>query len=156
MIFAQARPQFCGPAVWCELFAVDFDFNVLYELCCFLIRTDKHINHEAENSYCRNEADDVEMSGESAAELVYHESNAIRKAALISDGEPCPLRTVHFTLDCADCSEARSAKKVENKERICGNTGECLSDCLIYGSFSAAIENAESTNNVFLCNKTCD
>ena len=96
------------------------------------------------------------MAGKETSELVDHEGDDIRKAALIADGEPSPLCVVHLTLDGADGSKAWSAKQVEHEEGVAGDLRESLGNFLINRSLAAAVENTERTDDVFLRNKTGD
>lgn len=94
-----------------------FNLYVLRKLCCFgVLLEEEHVDHTDEDSGRNDDADNVCLADKDVAELSYHESDAVCKAALISDCELCPFSVVHLTLDSTDCCEAGSAKKVEYEE----------------------------------------
>ena len=76
-----------------------FNLYVLRKLCCFgVLLEEEHVDHTDEDSGRNDDADNVCLADKDVAELVYHEGDAVCKAALISDCEPCPLSVVHLTL----------------------------------------------------------
>ena len=89
----------------------------------FFIGLKEHIKHKRKNQSGGDKSNDIEVTGEGAAKLVYHEGDCISKSALITDCEPSPFCAVHFALHSADCREAGRAKKVEHKEGIAGDSG---------------------------------
>ena len=126
------------------------------ELRGFLIRLEEHVDDACKQDHADDHTEDIGMAGEEAAELVDHEGDDIRKAALIADGEPGPLRAVHLALDGADGREARSAQQVEHEEGVAGDAGEGVHQVLIDRSVAAAIENAKRADNVLLGNEAGD
>ena len=126
------------------------------QLGSFLVGLEEHVDHTGEDNDGRDQADDVQAAGEGVAELIDHQGNEVSKAALIADGEPCPLRVVHLTLDRADGREARSAQQVEHQEGIPGDAGEGRRDILVNGQLTAAVEDTERTDDVLLGDKASD
>lgn len=130
------------------------------KLAALLVRLSEHIYCKAEDNNGNDEAYNTEnavnSSCEEVAEAVYNKCSSVSKSALIADRDPEPLGVVHLTLDSAHCCEAGCAEEVEDKEGHTAYGSECCTHCGIYGLVSAAVENAEGTNDVFLCNKTCD
>ena len=126
------------------------------QLGSFLIGLEEHVDDQGERRDGRDQSDDVQAAGEGVAELVDHQGNEVSKAALIADGEPCPLRVVHLALDRADGREARSAQQVEHQEGITGDAGEGRRDILVNGQLTAAVEDAERTDDVLLGDKASD
>ena len=122
----------------------------------FLIGFEEHIEHKRKNCNSGDKSNDVEVAGEGAAELVYHEGDCISKSALITDCEPGPFCVVHFTLHSADCCEARCAEKVEYEEGIAGDSVEGSCKVLVNSTVAAAIEDTESTDDVLFCDKSGD
>ena len=92
------------------------DSYFLLKLCCFLIRTNQHIDHECDKSYCKDESDNVNISCEQAAQLIDDERYCISEYALITNCEQCPLCVVHLSLHSTDSCEARCAEEIECEE----------------------------------------
>ena len=118
---------------------------LIAQLGSFLIGLEEHVDHTGEDNDGSDQADDVQAAGEGVAELVDHQGNEVSKAALIADGEPCPLRVVHLTLDRADGGKARGAQEVKNKEGIACDAGKVHGKILIHRAVAAAIEDTERT-----------
>ena len=94
-----------------------FDLYVLRKLCCLgVLLEEEHIDHTDEDCNRNDDSDNVCLADEDVTELSYHKSDAVCKAALVSDCEPSPFSVVHLTLDSTDCCEAGSAKKVKYEE----------------------------------------
>ena len=132
------------------------DFDLRGQLGRFLVRTHEHPDHSGKHRNGKDKTDNVDISGEETAELVDHKSDAVCKAALITDSEPCPLCVVHLTLDSADSREAGCAEEVEYEEGITRDAVEGRRDILVNGPVAASVEDAERTDNVFLCDKSRD
>ena len=129
-------------------------FYLCGKLCSLFIGAEQHINYKRKRRNREDKTYNVYIAGEQAAELIYHKSYEVSKAALIADCKPGPFRAVHFTLDSADSRKAGCAKQVEHKERIRGDSGECSGDIVVNACVSAAVKYTESTDNVFFRNKT--
>ena len=80
-------------------------------------RAEQQENQKRENQngdHCTDA--ERESAGEQPTDLVDHESSCICKHCLVTDGEPSPFCTRHFTANRADCSKARSTQQVKDEE----------------------------------------
>ena len=103
--------------------------NIRLQRIAFLVWSEQHVD-KSYNDQCCNDHTNTECSGcDQSSDLVNAQGYKICKTTLISDCEPEPFCTVHLTLDCSHCCEARCTQKVEYQEGISCNL--CHAACQI-------------------------
>ena len=55
----------------CFLLCVCAYLNVLFKLCAFLIRSNEHIDDKSDKSYCKDKTDNIHLTSEEVANLIY-------------------------------------------------------------------------------------
>ena len=76
------------------------------ELCCFFIRSYKHIDDTCKSKECKDKTHNIYIACEEKTELVNHKSDYVCKATLVTDCEPSPFCRVHLSFDSADSRKA--------------------------------------------------
>ena len=124
-----------------------------------LVGTNQHVDDECQHSKSADQADDVQVSSHSGADLIHDQGNSISKHAHIADCNGSPLGAVHLTLDGAHSRKAGCAQQVEDHEAVSGDCSEVLSNsapdlvAVLSNFFQTAIEHTKGSNNVLLCNE---
>ena len=133
-----------------------FHLDFLSQLVRFLVWLEEHKQHKRDQQYRDDQADDVQVACERAADLVDTEGDNIGKAALVSDREERPFCGVHLAFDRAHRRKAGSAEQVEYEEGEARYRCKYLRKRRPCAEFSAAVQNAHCADDVFLRDKSCD